>query len=125
MPPPDLRYKVAGVREAEHFDTSGRQSATDSARARAGIGRSLAEFPRILEWGCGCGRILRHLPVDLASQDVHGCDIDAEAIAWLQAEIPAFTAAVNGCLPPLPYPDGRFDLIVNHSVMIHLDEAYQ
>lgn len=123
MPPADLRFKVAGAADEAQFDASGRQSAADFARALAGVGRSMAEFPRILEWGCGCGRILRHLPAE--GHELHGCDIDAEAIGWLRQNIPAFQVVASEGLPPLPYPDGHFDLIVNHSVLSHLDEAYQ
>lgn len=125
MPPADLRYRVAGSHDADQFDASGRRSAADFAKGLAAAGRSLSEFHRILEWGCGCGRILRHLPVDPERQEVHGSDIDGEAIAWLQANIPQFHTVQNGGLPPLPYPDAHFDLIINHSVLSHLDERYQ
>ena len=31
----------------------------------------------------------------------------------------------TGAEPPLPYSDGYFDLVINHSVFTHLDERYQ
>ncbi len=77
---------------------------------------------RILEWGCGCGRILSHLPVDLDKQELHGCDIDGDAIRWLQENYPGIRTIQTDGLPPLPYEDGYFDLILNHSVLTHLDE---
>jgi SAM-dependent methyltransferase len=125
MPPVELRFNVAGTRDEALFDQLGRRSVEDFSQALAGVGRSLGEFSRILEWGCGCGRILRHLTFDPARQEVHGCDIDPKGIEWLQANLPDVQVLTNGGLPPLPYPDGHFDLIINHSVLTHLDERYQ
>ena len=125
MPPPEMRFKVAGADDEAQFDASGLQSITDFTRAVAGLGLTLADFPRVLEWGCGSGRILRHFPFDPARQEVYGCDIDAGMIEWLGAAMPELKVATTGGLPPLPYADGQFDLIINHSVLSHLDAAYQ
>lgn len=125
MPPPDLRFKVSGGRDEAAFDSSGLESIDDFSRAVAGLGRTLGDFPRILEWGCGVGRILRHLKFDPARQEVYGCDIDADMIAWLAEAMPELEVLTSGGLPPLPYADGQFDLIINHSVMTHLDATYQ
>jgi len=125
VPPLALRLRVSGLADETDFGSSGWQSAADFRRALAGVARAIPQFPRILEWGCGCGRILMQLPVDLEQQELHGCDIDGEAIAWLQANYPRWHTFQNGGLPPLPYADGSIDLILNHSVLTHLDEAYQ
>ena len=125
MPPADLRYNVSAIRDEALFDQLGRQSIVDFSRALSSLGRSIGDFHRILEWGCGCGRILRHLEFDPTRQEVHGCDIDPKGIAWLRENMPALQVIANEGLPPLPYPDGHFDLILNHSVLTHLDEAYQ
>jgi methylase of polypeptide subunit release factors len=56
------------------------------------IDTRLSDYPRILEWGCGCGRILLHMK-DLANQvELYGVDIDAEAIEWADHNIPWVTA---------------------------------
>jgi SAM-dependent methyltransferase len=125
VPPAELRMRVSNIADAMQFRQSGWQSMVDFRRALAGIGGHIPNAARILEWGCGCGRILIELPVDTERQELHGCDIDGEAIAWLQANYPAFRTIQSEGLPPLPYPDGQFDLILNHSVLTHLDEAYQ
>lgn len=125
MPPPDLRFNVAGTEDAAVFDALGQLSVQDFTRAMAGVGRDFTAFTRLLEWGCGCGRILRHIPFDHRYQEVHGCDIDPKGIRWLQEAFPALRVRHTEGLPPLPYEDGQFDLIINHSVLSHLDEAYQ
>ena len=125
VPPQALRLRVSGIADATEFGSSGWQSAADFRRALSGVGVHIPNVSRILEWGCGCGRILSQLPVDWENQELHGCDIDGEAIAWLQENYPQIRTVQSNGLPPLPYPDGYFDLILNHSVLTHLDEAYQ
>lgn len=124
MPPLALRLRVSGVADEAHFDELGRHSIVDLTRALAVTGRKFASFARVLDWGAGCGRVVRHMPIE-PGQQVFACDIDAEAIAWLQQAMPTVQASVCAGLPPLPFADGAFDLITNHSVMSHLDEAYQ
>jgi len=107
------------------FDQTGKQSLLDITTALAGIGRTFAEFPRILDFGCGCARVTRWLQYETAGSDLFGCDIDAEAIAWNQSNLPGVQFARNDYEPPLPYADESFDLILNHSVFTHIDERMQ
>ena len=125
MPPQHLRVRVSNLADEKDFGTSGWHSAADFRRALSGVGVHIPNVSRIFEWGCGCGRILMQLPVDPEKQEVHGCDIDGEAIEWLSENYPQFNVFQSGELPPLPYADGYFDLILNHSVLTHLDEAHQ
>jgi Methyltransferase domain. len=125
LPPPRLRYKVAGTEHEEWFAKSGRMSVEDLTRALAAIGRSFDEFNDVLEWGCGCGRILRHLPPPTAPKRLYAFDIDQEGLSWVNEYLPWVETSCTDGLPPLPYADATFDLIFNHSVMTHLDAAYQ
>ena len=125
LPPPLLRSRVAGTEDEEWFVKSGRLSVVDLTRALAAIGRSFDEFNNILEWGCGCGRILRHLPRSAAQKRLCGFDIDREALSWIDKYLPWIETSHTDGMPPLPYPDDTFDLIFNHSVMSHLDATYQ
>jgi SAM-dependent methyltransferase len=125
LPPERLRYRVAGTESAEWFTQSGRMSVQDLDRALAAINKSFAQFDDVLEWGCGCGRILRHLPTPQAPKRIYGNDIDHEAIAWVAENLPWVETSRTDGMPPLPYADNTFDLIYNHSVMTHLDAAYQ
>jgi SAM-dependent methyltransferase len=125
LPPPRLRYKVAGTEDPDWFTHSGRMSLADLSRALAVIGRSIEEFSDVLEWGCGCGRILRHLPPPPPHRRIYGFDIDQEAISWVSVNLPWVETSRTEGLPPLPYADASFDLIFNHSVMSHLDASYQ
>src|SRR3546814_3367260 len=60
----------------------------------------------LLDWGCGCGRVLLWLQAyPQWRSHYHGCDVDRQAIAWL-ASVGQKNVAPCGDLPPLPYPDG-------------------
>ena len=84
--------------------------------------KPICEIDRILDWGCGCGRVIAQLIKLIPPQQLFGCDIDAEAIAWNRDNLhgPGFTR-INP-YPPTPYPDSYFDLIYGISVMTHLAE---
>lgn len=123
-PGEELVSRVAGGTDRESFFESGRQSVRDIEAVLAVKGRALDSYERILDFGCGCGRILLWLE-HLAGRSLHGVDIDGRAIVWAREHIPFATFQVNQPLPPLDYPDSSFDLVYNHSVFTHIDETYQ
>lgn len=126
VPPEELRWRVTGARESElRFRQQGRDSLEDLTRALCYTSRTIDSFANILDFGCGCGRVLRHLGHIADRVSLHGCDIDSEAIDWAARNIPFGAFISNDGLPPLPYADGAFDLVVNHSVFTHLPEDYQ
>ena len=124
-PGEELAARVSGTTDREAFLASGRRSVDDIERALAVTGHSLDSFERILDFGCGSGRILVWLRELGKRAELHGVDIDGRAIAWVSENLPWVTARVNQARPPLDVPDGFFDLIYNHSVFTHIDESYQ
>ena len=125
IPPSQLIYRVAGHEDAGAFLHSGKDSLKDFEEALASVGAQFTDFEKILEWGCGCGRIMRHMRKIKKHAKLYGCDIDQEAISWAKANIPFASFSICQGLPPTQYPDNYFDLILNHSVLTHLDETYQ
>jgi SAM-dependent methyltransferase len=125
LPGDDLRWRVAGHPDDVWFWKSGGMSVANIGTMLSIIGTSFADYPRALEFGCGCGRILLHMKEIAEKTELYGVDIDAEAIKWAQGHIPWVKCSVNNGLPPLDFPDGHFDLIFNQSVFTHLDETYQ
>jgi SAM-dependent methyltransferase/glycosyltransferase involved in cell wall biosynthesis len=84
------------------------------------------EGKRVLDLGCGAGRVLRHLIgyADVGSE-LHGCDIDAASIDWLLGHLsPPVHAFTNDPLPPLPMPDGSLDLVIATSVFTHIYQGW-
>jgi SAM-dependent methyltransferase len=68
---------------------------------------------------------MRFLIQDVPAEHASGCDIDAQAIAWDQTNLPGPAYHVIGGQPPTPYPNGGFDLVFGISVFTHLDESTQ
>src|ERR1041385_4176954 len=58
LPPAELRYRVSSSPDAQNFITIGKKCAADIQSALRQAGHDVAEFPRILDFGCGCGRTL-------------------------------------------------------------------
>ncbi|HVM06647.1 MAG TPA: methyltransferase domain-containing protein [Acidimicrobiales bacterium] len=124
-PGDELVSRVATGQDKAAFYESGRQSVRDLRSVLALLGRDLDSYGTILDFGCGCGRILVHLERLAGTAEVHGCDIDARAVRWDAEHLPWARFAVNQPVPPLPYDDATFDLVYNHSVFTHLDEEHQ
>ena len=79
----------------------------------------------MLDWGCGCGRVLRHYAPLFDSVAFTGTDIDEAMIEWDRANITGVRFELNGAHPPLPCGDEAFDLVYGASVFTHLDEELQ
>jgi SAM-dependent methyltransferase len=118
LPPAKLRIRVAGTTDAAWFLESGRlaEEAIRAAVERAGV--RLEELPAILDFGCGCGRVVRRL-AKLPS-DVYGSDFDADAIAWCKENLPFARFDHNDLAPPLRHGPERFNLVYALSVLTHL-----
>lgn len=124
--PDALRLRVTGSADLTSFEEAGRLICDDVLDAMAMYQIDLSKDSRVLDFGCGCGRVLRHFAPQCSTTQIDGADIDAEAIAWCQANFPAFVAFhQNTEWPPLPFEDARFDLIYSISVFTHLPEAMQ
>jgi len=125
VPPRALRVRVGGWEETDHFLGVGRKIRWDLNKLLKGVDKNLNSFQSILDFGCGCGRVLRFLK-PMKGQTIIGSDIDSESIQWCQQHLSSLaTFKVNHDLPPLPYPDASFDFIYSISVFTHLPEEMQ
>ena len=125
LPHARLRAQVGPLHaDADFFLRSGKHTAELIRDVVREAGSSLDQFEALLDWGCGCGRVLRHWS-DLSSTRVCGCDITPKMVEWCNDHLPFVEATVNGLSPPLPYRDSSFDLVYAFSVMTHLSEELQ
>ncbi|HEY7833865.1 MAG TPA: class I SAM-dependent methyltransferase [Ktedonobacterales bacterium] len=124
VPPVDLAVHVGQFGNVDSILYDGWRIYQDLKRGVEQY-RPLAEMRRILDWGCGVGRVARFLIEDVPAAHVYGCDIDAETIAWFQVNIPGPTVIVSPPMPPTPYEDAFFDLIFGISIFTHFDEPTQ
>jgi SAM-dependent methyltransferase len=125
LPPASMRAQVGPLHaEAAFFLESGRHNADLIRSLLQEHGTPVEELDALLDWGCGCGRVLRHWS-GLGGTEISGCDINPRMVAWCNENLPFVRATVNDLAPPLPYADGSFDLVYAFSVMTHLSEKLQ
>jgi SAM-dependent methyltransferase len=135
-PPYSLRAFVGG---AKHFDRVGfwfRDELIEQGLLKPGV--------RILDVGCGCGRVSYPLAADKRvidwGIDYWGMEIDRKSVQWCQRHItllnPRFRFYHADCRNPsynpngaievidyrFPHPDGSFQLILLTSVFTHVLE---
>lgn len=77
----------------------------------------------ILDWGCGPGRVIRHLPSFIADTcKCYGTDYNKKYTKWCSINIPEVTFSTNNLEPPLNYEPEMFDIIYGISIFTHLSE---
>jgi SAM-dependent methyltransferase len=86
-------------------------------------GGTALERARVLDFGCGWGRLTRFLARDVAPQHLFGCDPVQEILDVCRADrVPAVLARSDFLPDRLPF-DQQFDLAYAFSVFTHLSEA--
>jgi SAM-dependent methyltransferase len=124
FPPPANMRRVISDTDPVRFGMGG---ATIVHKVRAYLqemGRDWSEFRKILDWGCGAGRISRYL-ISESSADVMGIDIDPDNVAWCRQNLAGAQFHHIPLAPPISLDDGLFDLAIGGSVMTHLTEDMQ
>jgi SAM-dependent methyltransferase len=122
LPPVEMRVLSAGTPDTERFVESGRE-ALGWIRALVDPHARLDDTRAVLDFGCGAGRLLRHLG-DLPAR-LAGVDINPYLIAWSSGNLPFVEATVNSLRPYLPGPSDEWDLVLAIDVFTHLDEPLQ
>lgn len=122
LPPASLRVKVAGTADLVSFLNGGRLAALTVTEALARQGQAAESLDALLDFGCGCGRVLRWFG---RRPGLHGTDLHGDAVVWLRREMPWIAATANGLTPPLPFADDRFGAVYAFSVFTHLTEPLQ
>ncbi|MEO8210043.1 MAG: class I SAM-dependent methyltransferase [bacterium] len=86
-------------------------------------GFTLKENHRVLDFGCGAGRMIRWLKPYSEKCEIWGTDISSEHIYWAKNYLkPPFNFATTTTVPHLPFEDNYFDLIYAGSVFTHIDD---
>lgn len=112
--------------DAETYLSLGKRHVAAMARVLAEDGFDVANAKRILEFGCGAGRMIRNLPELAPGADLWGVDISAEHIRWCIDNLtPTIHFATTTVVPHLPFEDGFFDLIFCGSVFTHIEDIQE
>ena len=125
LPPPFVLYESFGKLDyASYYYGGGESAEFILAQLRKHVD---VRGGRILEWGCGPARLLRHFPELLKNcfTSLYGSDYNRVSIAWCGKYIPGVTFLTNRLLPPLDLPDDFIDAVYCVSVFTHLSREAQ
>jgi SAM-dependent methyltransferase len=125
IPPPILRYRVSGETGLNRFLEVSERAAQNVVLALEQAGVSIERCKVILDFGCGCGRVLTWLVAQFPDKLFFGTDVDEPAIEWCRDHLTLAQFNKNDLLPPLRYPSEMFDLVYAVSVFTHLNEELQ
>ncbi len=122
FPDPALQISMVGAAGEAGLREVARLYLTVHEEARK-WGVVFDENTRILDFGCGFGRLLRFFMKDAAPGNLIGTDVDDSFIRLCKELFQGGVFDVNAPFPPLGYADASFDIIYAYSAFTHLSEA--
>jgi SAM-dependent methyltransferase len=123
VPPPYLIQVIVGYTSAQWYADSGAMVATAFTALFNEAGIDFANSERVLDFGCGAGRVVRQMPRHTKAQ-LFGVDINPALVRWCAQNLQG-TYTCNRLHPPLDFPDNHFDAIYALSVFTHLRRETQ
>lgn len=123
-PPPPLMFMVYGGFDKEGFYKEGVIGAECIKNILKKNGLNIRAFGSILDFGCGCGRILRQWKT-LNGPKIHGSDYNPSLVKWCQKSLTFAEVKQNKAQAKLNYENEKFDFIYAISVFSHLNENLQ
>jgi SAM-dependent methyltransferase len=79
---------------------------------------------RVLDFGCGAGRTLRHFATEAETAEIWGTDVHEPSVRWVAENLcPPLHAWQSTLRPPLGLEHDSFDLIYAISVFTHLTDG--
>ncbi|MCI0442759.1 class I SAM-dependent methyltransferase [bacterium] len=123
-PPDRLIFKVAGTSSIPVFLETGKMAAESIQAILLRKKADLRSFSSILDFGCGCGRVIRWMK-NLTHAELYGSDFNPSFIRWCRKNLKFANFIVNKLQPPLLFDDSSFDLVYALSVFTHMDEGLQ
>jgi len=124
VPPGDLISLVGGNPDISWFLKGGLLAAQSMVSILEKNGLAIDKFDAILDFGCGCGRVIRHWR-SLGVGKLFGTDYNPDLIGWCKQNLEFAQFMVNDLSPPLSYDDSTFDFVYALSVFTHLPETLQ
>lgn len=123
LPPPDLifdanhnlswnTYRNSGISDAQAIGDIIERHVDGSAIS-------------IFEWGCGPGRIIRHLQANLSRFQfvrLFGSDYNSRSVSWCATSLLDIEFVENQLSPPIALPTHQFNFIYAISIFTHLSE---
>ncbi len=124
LPPPRLRYRVSGTSSRATFLSTGREASENIRDVFEASRQPGSRYARWLDFGCGCGRVARHLERTVPIDELWGIDVDEEALRWTASHFRGSYERVAAD-PPTSLPAAHMDVVYAGSVFTHLSEERQ
>ena len=124
IPPGWLNQAFTSIPDAEQSIRNGYASAQLISAWAAECGVDMASAGTIFDFGCGCGRVLRHWP-RFTKASVVACDLKAQSVDWLTRHMPFGRYFTGSEAPPIAIESGSVDVLYAISVLTHLDRQSQ
>lgn len=103
----------------EDYLRAGRSAVENIEAGLLAAGRDVHSVRSCLDFGCGHGRVLRHLAQVLPVGSITACDVDAEGVRFCAAELGARPLVSSWRIDEIHL--SKYDLIWSGSVFTHLD----
>jgi ubiquinone/menaquinone biosynthesis C-methylase UbiE len=88
----------------------------------AALGNPVRNGSKILDFGCGWGRIIRFFFKDTGCENLFGVDVDSKMIEFCGREMHCGSYSVVNPEPPSEFQDASIDMVYAYSVFSHLAE---
>ncbi len=124
FPGSDLIFTIIAIPWVSEYYKSGKIIYNEIISTLTKANVHLKENSNILDFGCGCGRLIRHFANE-KKFNLYGSDLNSKLVDWCKENFQFGKFSTNNILPPLNYPDDYFDFIYARSVFTHLSENYQ
>jgi SAM-dependent methyltransferase len=123
LPVPPQELWIGYGQTQEEYVSSGMRDVQTMSRILSSSGASLESCARILDFGCGAGRMIRSLQPLADTGEIWGADILSTHITWCQQYLsPPFHFVTTTVFPHLPFEDRYFSLVYAGSVFTHVDD---
>jgi SAM-dependent methyltransferase len=117
----DAEFFIAKTQDPKAFDAS---AADDLANLLEGIESSVTADARVLDLGCGIGRLIKPLAPRVA--ELHGVDVSGEMIERARtylADIPNVTLSENNGSDLSGLKTGMFDVAYSYLMFQHIPDS--
>lgn len=121
LPADEIMYETFNLNYRKYFE-GGRKTAKEILSHFQESAQK--DFPdSILDWGCGPGRVIRHMPEVLPkSTHVVGSDFNGQTIEWCRQHIPNVQFMQNALMPPIKLENESMEWVYCISVLTHLSK---
>jgi len=124
IPPPKLIVLVTGSADTAWYTAGGRLAADSIYGILREAGVSPADFRSILDFGCGCGRVIRRWR-SITPASLYGTDYNPQMVDWCRHNLPFAKFQSNTLEPRLNYADKQFEFAYALSVFTHMPDDLQ